>query len=164
MLRGTGYSTFEIFDVAIGQKRAFSSFDFWELKNFYFNVTLSKRVYWAKFEGKLFPMRNTLDRSYRDRLLITFLTMPNDWKSVKTAYWQQLIIISWALWIVWSVQLNPSNCEKLILKVVRQVSTTLIISWLSICKTFISILECPVKFSQTKQRKDVRWRRVISIN
>ena len=30
---------------------------------------LPKIVYWAKFEGKIFPMRNTLDRSYRDRLL-----------------------------------------------------------------------------------------------
>ena len=38
-------------------------------KLMWFIYLLKKIVYWAKFEGNFFQMRNTLDRSYRDRLL-----------------------------------------------------------------------------------------------
>ena len=80
MIREPAYSTFEIFDVARGQKRAFNSIDFKNSKSFNFNVFPETNVvlstcYQRQFIGQslrenFFPMQNTLDRSYRDRLLI----------------------------------------------------------------------------------------------
>ena len=55
--------------------------------------------------------------------------------------------------IPWWVWLNPKKRAKLFIKSCALGKYHLIISWLSICETFVSIFEHPVKFGKTKPKK-----------
>ena len=88
--RGASLSSFGIFDLGRSRKKAFCTFDYWELSKFFF-LRVSRNslcfIYllpmWlvnGKFDANFFPMRNCLDLHYRDRYLsrLCILVKPSE--------------------------------------------------------------------------------------
>ena len=85
MIRGPSHSTFEIFDVAKGQKRPFAVLTFESSQNFI--LTYFQKLMWfyllaakdsllgKSLRENFFSDANALDRSYRDRHLILSITL-----------------------------------------------------------------------------------------
>ena len=116
--------------------------------------------HWSKTWGSLYDQDyhyykflNIFHFPYNSKLLKKLLPGMTHSYKCKDSYWQQPILVSCAWWIARWVQLSPTKCAVFFFKVVRYVRTTSVISWLSICETFISISGRPVKVSQTNPWK-----------